>query len=83
MVALAAKTGKPDGWRGRWTITGSAGPACLPRCMRRSGDLGAAMKPRPEFPELLPPEAPHAVRILCPGWWVLPALAAGSPRWRG
>ncbi|MEI2806210.1 MAG: hypothetical protein V9G18_09790 [Albidovulum sp.] len=35
------------------------------------------MKERPEFPELLPPDAPHAVPALCPGWWILPAAVLG------
>jgi hypothetical protein len=40
------------------------------------------MKERPEFPELLPPDAPHAApRVaevrLAPGWWVLPGAVLG------
>ena len=35
------------------------------------------MRERPEFPELLPPDAPHAVRVFCPGWWVLPGAVLG------
>lgn len=41
------------------------------------------MKERPEFPELLPPDAPHAQRVLCPGWWVLPAAVLGVAFWVG
>jgi len=32
---------------------------------------------RPEFPDLLPPDAPHAQRVMAPGWWVLPGVIAG------
>lgn len=39
------------------------------------------MSARPEFPELLPPDAPHAQRVLAPGWWVLPAAVLGVIGW--
>lgn len=35
------------------------------------------MKERPEFPELLPPDAPHAQRVMVPGWWILPGAVTG------
>lgn len=38
-------------------------------------------KPRREFPELLPPDAPHAQRMMAPGWWVLPGFLVGVVFW--
>ena len=35
------------------------------------------MSDRPEFPELLPPDAPHVVRVLAPGWRILPGIVLG------
>lgn len=39
------------------------------------------MSERPEFPELLPPDAPHAQRMLSPGWWLIPAAILGAVFW--
>lgn len=36
------------------------------------------MNDRPEFPELLPPDAPHVQRTLSPGWWILPGFVLGA-----
>ncbi|MDZ4393526.1 hypothetical protein [Cypionkella sp.] len=39
------------------------------------------MSERPEFPELLPPDAPHAQRMMTPGWWILPGAIVGLVSW--
>lgn len=39
------------------------------------------MKTRPEFPDLMPPDAPHAQRCCAPGWWVVPATIVGAIFW--
>lgn len=36
------------------------------------------MNDRPEFPDLLPPDAPHVQRVLLPGWWILPGAVLGA-----
>ncbi|WP_461306578.1 hypothetical protein [Albidovulum sp.] len=39
------------------------------------------MTERPEFPELMPPEAPHVQSVMPPGWWVLPVVVFGAFAW--
>lgn len=39
------------------------------------------MKTRPEFPELLPPEAPHVQRRKVPGWWLPLGIGLGLVCW--
>lgn len=39
------------------------------------------MSGRPEFPDLIPPDAPHAQRMMAPGWWVMPGAIVGLVCW--
>lgn len=39
------------------------------------------MRKRPEFPELMPPEAPHAQRVPAPAWWLPVAAVLGAVLW--